>query len=61
MDHHEVGERILPGMPVKLSNAPNLNYSHPPDLGEHNRDVFGGLLGLSDAEIKLLIEEKVIY
>ena len=61
MDHHEVGERILPGMPVKLSGAPNLNYSYPPDLGEHNRDVFGGLLGLSDAEIKLLIEEKVIY
>jgi crotonobetainyl-CoA:carnitine CoA-transferase CaiB-like acyl-CoA transferase len=46
---------------VKLSNAPNLNYSYPPDLGQHNREVFGGLLGLSDAEIKLLIEEKVIY
>jgi crotonobetainyl-CoA:carnitine CoA-transferase CaiB-like acyl-CoA transferase len=31
------------------------------DLGQHNRQVFGGLLGLSDAEINLLIEEKVIY
>jgi benzylsuccinate CoA-transferase BbsF subunit len=61
MNHREVGERIMPGMPVKLSDVPQLNYSNPPDLGEHNRDVFGGLLGLSDAEIKLLIEEKVIY
>ena len=61
MNHYEVGERILPGMPVKMSNVPEFNYSYPPDLGEHNREVFGGLLGLSDAEIKKLIEEKVIY
>ncbi len=61
LDHQEVGERTMPGMPVKMSNVPELNYSPPPDLGEHNRDVFGGLLGLSDAEIKMLIEEKVIY
>jgi benzylsuccinate CoA-transferase BbsF subunit len=61
LDHHEVGERVMPGMPVKMSNVPKLNYSPPPDLGEHNREIFGGLLGLSDAEINLLIEEKVIY
>ena len=61
MDHHEVGERIMPGMPVKMSGVPRLNMSHPPDLGQHNREVFGGLLGLSDAEINLLIEQKVIY
>jgi crotonobetainyl-CoA:carnitine CoA-transferase CaiB-like acyl-CoA transferase len=48
-------------MPVKLSNVPKLNYSYPPDLGEHNREVFKGLLGLSDGEIASLIEEKVIY
>ena len=61
INHHEVGERILPGMPVKLASVPELNYSPPPDLGEHNREIFGGLLGLSDAEIKILMEEKVIY
>jgi crotonobetainyl-CoA:carnitine CoA-transferase CaiB-like acyl-CoA transferase len=61
MNHHEVGERILPGMPVKMRNVPELNYSYPPDLGQHNREVFGGLLGLSDAEIKILMDEKVIY
>jgi benzylsuccinate CoA-transferase BbsF subunit len=61
MNHHEVGERIMPGIPVKLSNVPELNYSYPPDVGQHNYEVFGGLLGLSNAEIKMLIEEKVIY
>jgi crotonobetainyl-CoA:carnitine CoA-transferase CaiB-like acyl-CoA transferase len=61
MNHHEVGERIMPGMPVKMSNVPKLNYSHPPDLGQHNREIFNGLLGLSDGEIAALIEEKVIY
>ena len=61
IDHHEVGERILPNMPVRMSNVPELNYSMPPDLGQHNREIFGGLLGLSDAEIKILMEQKVIY
>jgi benzylsuccinate CoA-transferase BbsF subunit len=61
MNHHEVGERMMPGMPVKMSNVPEINYSYPPDVGQHNREVFGGLLGLSDAEISLLIERKVIY
>lgn len=61
IDHHEVGERILPNMPVRMSNIPELNYSMPPDLGQHNREIFGGLLGLSDAEINMLMEQKVIY
>ncbi|MGO9607267.1 MAG: CaiB/BaiF CoA transferase family protein [Candidatus Binataceae bacterium] len=61
MNHHEVGERIIPGMPVKMSNVPEMNYSYPPDVGQHNREVFGGLLGLSNAEINTLIEQKVIY
>src|SRR5262249_37842471 len=61
MNNHEVGERIIPGMPVKMSNVPGLNYSYPPDVGEHNQEIFGGLLGLSEAEIATLIEQKVIY
>ncbi len=61
MNHHEVGERIVPGMPVKMSNVRELNYSTPPDLGQHNREVFRGLFGLSDGEIDALMEEKVIY
>jgi benzylsuccinate CoA-transferase BbsF subunit len=61
INHPEVGERILPNMPVHMSNVPELHFSLPPDLGQHNRDVFGGLLGLSDAEINMLMDQKVIY
>jgi benzylsuccinate CoA-transferase BbsF subunit len=61
INHHEVGERILPNMPVHMSNVPELNYSMPPDLGQHNREVFGGLLGLTDAAIQALIDQKIIY
>jgi crotonobetainyl-CoA:carnitine CoA-transferase CaiB-like acyl-CoA transferase len=61
INHREVGERILPNMPVRMSNVAELNYSMPPDLGEHNREIFGGLLGLSDVEIANLMEQKVIY
>ena len=31
-----------------------------PDLGEHNREVLGGLLGMSKAEIDALEAEGVI-
>jgi benzylsuccinate CoA-transferase BbsF subunit len=61
INHREVGERILPNMPVRMCNVAELNYSMPPDLGEHNREIFGGLLGLSDVEIANLMEQKVIY
>jgi benzylsuccinate CoA-transferase BbsF subunit len=61
LHHSEVGERILPGMPVKMSAVPQLKYSPPPNLGEHNHEIFGGLLGLGKEEIGRLIEERVIY
>lgn len=31
-----------------------------PNLGEHNREVLGGLLGLSDDEIARLVEDEVV-
>jgi benzylsuccinate CoA-transferase BbsF subunit len=61
LEHHEAGKRILPGLPVKFSQVEKFNYASPPDLGQHNREVFGGLLGLSDEEIARLMDEKVIY
>ena len=34
--------------------------SAPPTLGEHNREILGGLLGLSDAELDQLTREGII-
>ncbi len=60
--HHPVlGDVLLTGLPVHLSDSPKGNYHYAPLLGEHNDYVFGKLLGLSAAEIKQLTEEKVFY
>jgi crotonobetainyl-CoA:carnitine CoA-transferase CaiB-like acyl-CoA transferase len=41
--------------------VPRYNYNSPPDLGQHNFEVFNGILGLSKEEIAALMESKVIY
>ena len=61
LEHPEAGKRVLPGLPVKFSAVPKFNYATPPDLGQHNREVFGELLGLADDVIAKLVDEKVIY
>jgi formyl-CoA transferase len=61
LDHHTAGKRVMPGIPAKLGNVPQFNYSSPPDLGQHNFEVFNGILGLTKEEIAALMESKVIY
>lgn len=47
--------------PFNLSDSGKGNYTHPPELGEHNNYVFGELMGMSDEEIRRLEQERVIY
>jgi crotonobetainyl-CoA:carnitine CoA-transferase CaiB-like acyl-CoA transferase len=61
LDHPTSGRRVIPGIPARLSQVPQFNYSPPPDLGQHNFEVFNGILGLTKDEIAALIESKVIY
>ena len=58
--HPDLGDVVLPRSPIHLSayEMPELQFY--PDLGEHNREVLGGLLGMSDAEIDALEAEGVI-
>ncbi len=60
MRHPDLGDIVLPQSPIHLSayEMPALEFY--PDLGEHNREVLGGLLGMSDAEIDTLEAEGVI-
>jgi CoA:oxalate CoA-transferase len=58
--HPDLGDIVLPRSPINLSAYEMSNLEFYPDLGEHNREVFGGLLGMSDAEIDVLEEEGVI-
>ena len=61
IDHPEVGPRMTPGIPIKFSGMPDLNYSPAPILGQHNEFVFKEIVGLDDETYDRLVEEKVIY
>jgi formyl-CoA transferase len=57
----EFGEYIGPGIVPKFSGTPcEVRWSAKWDEGSHNRDVYGGLLGLSDAELAELDDEGVV-
>jgi formyl-CoA transferase len=57
----EFGEYVGPGIVPKFSDTPcEVRWSATWDEGSHNRDVYGGLLGLSDAELEELREEGVL-
>lgn len=58
--HSEIGEVRVDGLPVHLTRTDWSMEQGAPCLGEHNVDVFGGLLGLSDADISALREDGVI-
>jgi benzylsuccinate CoA-transferase BbsF subunit len=60
-DHPEVGPRSMVGMPGRYSAVPEWNIQPSPLLGQHNREVYLGLLGLSESDFANLVEAKVIF
>ncbi len=55
-----VGTHLYPGVAEHFSETPLVADRPAPLLGEHNRKVFGDILGMSDAEIEALEHEKII-
>jgi benzylsuccinate CoA-transferase BbsF subunit len=58
--HPMTGRRTMAGCPWHLSRTPGGARSHAPLLGQHNEQVFCGLLGMSREEFDSLVEGKVI-
>jgi crotonobetainyl-CoA:carnitine CoA-transferase CaiB-like acyl-CoA transferase len=60
MHHPDFGDVVLPRSPLRLFayEMPALQFY--PDLGEHNREVLGEVLGMSEAEIDALEDAGVI-
>ncbi len=57
----EFGEYVGPGIVPKLSRTPGaVRWSATWEEGSHNREIYGGLLGLSDGELAALAEEGVL-
>lgn len=52
-----IGELELTAMPIKFDDTKTTIRMPAPALGEHNKDIFGGLLGVSD-EVLVAYKEK---
>lgn len=60
LPHPKLGEIVVPGVVPKLSTTPGHVRRLGPELGEHNAEVYGSLLGLGADEIERLRRAEVI-
>jgi formyl-CoA transferase len=60
LDHPKAGRIRATGLPIKMSGGGPARPSPPPTLGQHNHEVFCGMLGLSEHELESLGREGVI-
>jgi formyl-CoA transferase len=58
--HPYFGDLRMQNVAPKLSHTPGGIRSPSPEMGQHNDDVYGGLLGLDSAKIAALRTAKVI-
>jgi crotonobetainyl-CoA:carnitine CoA-transferase CaiB-like acyl-CoA transferase len=59
IDHPEIGVTASAGIPVRFSET-QLHYGSAPLLGQHNREVLTGLVGLEAEEFEQLVRDSVI-
>jgi len=60
VQHHELGKVVLPSSPIRLHGINQPESFDSPDIGQHNNEIYGGLLGYSDNEIEQLHIDGVI-
>lgn len=60
VDHPELGRVVLPSSPLRLHGACRPETVPSPALGQHNDEIYGGLLGLTAQEIAALREKGAI-
>ena len=61
IEHPALGVEPVFNLMWQLGRTPPRIRRHAPLLGEHNGEVFGGLLGMAEQEIRRLEEEQVIW
>ena len=60
IDHPKVGPKWYPGIPWRMSATPGRVRWPSPSLGEHNREIYGQLLGMPEEEISGLETQGII-
>lgn len=59
--HPVSGDEVHNGHPVKFASLTgSIHHRHAPTLGEHNREVLVGLLGLTDADVDELEQADIV-
>jgi crotonobetainyl-CoA:carnitine CoA-transferase CaiB-like acyl-CoA transferase len=58
--HPEAGGVTQPGPPFRMTETPWRIRRCAPQLGQHNEEIYGGMLGLSSEELVVLREQGVI-
>lgn len=60
VDDPQIGPVRMAGVVPKFSHTPEKPIEPAPDLGQHNQEIYGGLLGLSPERIAALTEAGVL-
>lgn len=60
IEHPVIGKMKVNGNPIKLMDTMPSIRRAAPTLGQHNREILGGLLGLSDEDIQRCEAEGVL-
>jgi crotonobetainyl-CoA:carnitine CoA-transferase CaiB-like acyl-CoA transferase len=59
-DDEELGRVVLPASPIIIHGADRVKTVSSPKLGQHNQEIYGGWLGISDQEMQELKAQGVI-
>jgi formyl-CoA transferase len=59
VDHPVRGKFTMPGCPVKLEDSP-AEITSAPLLGQHNREIYGAMMGFKDDDLEQLKQQGVI-
>ena len=61
IEHPSLGVEPVYNIMWNLERTPPSIHRHAPLLGEHNQQIFGGLLGMAEEEITRLEEDQVLW
>jgi CoA:oxalate CoA-transferase len=60
IDHPDLGKIVVPTSPLRFHGADRVKTTPSPQIGQHNAEVYGDWLGLSQAEIDSLLRDGVV-
>ena len=60
VEYPDLGVVPVPGVPIKLSLTPGSITARAPRIGEHNEEIYNGLLGMESEELEALRREGII-